>query len=74
MERVGKCVGVRGSVRRGEGKCEGRSRGCGEAWREVWKSALGRKGSVGIGVGKYVGMWGRWGRVCVVSVGKCFGV
>ena len=52
------------------GKCEGRCRGCEKVWREVWKSVLGCKGSVGIGVGKCVRMWGRCGRVYGVSVGK----
>ena len=38
----------------GEGKCEGR---CGEVWWEVWKSVLGCRESVGIGLGKCVEMW-----------------
>ena len=35
-------------------RCRGRFRGCGEVWRQVWKSVLGCKV---IGVGKCVEMW-----------------
>ena len=56
---MGKCVGVRRSVRGdvgggvgGVGKFCGR---CGEVLREVWKSVLGWRGSVGIGVRKCMG-------------------
>ena len=44
-------------------------------WREMWKSVLRYKGSVGIAVGKWVGMWGKmWVSVRGERGEVCLGV
>ena len=56
-------------MRGGEGRCR-------DVWWVAWKSVLGCKGSLGIGVGKCVEMWGKmWESFEWVECGEiCWGV